>query len=244
MLERKNLFRQHKGGLSLSEYAIYLPKELPSRSLLERYETQEAWFVNPRQAYGTQHDIGHLTRVLILQELFANKLQEVNPHLILDREALRWAASTHDVRKKGEYELNFRIHGIRASKWVEQQFAPQNPSISPEAISRIGYLNYYHSFKEHDIPKSYPIELKVLRDADAADILRLTHAHPVIRKVPTFMKDLLYERLRSGMHYEAVQQLMQFAEQLAITSTRKSSYGKYPFNSVLEAGEELGLVKA
>lgn len=221
----------------------YLPKELPPRSNLERYRPQEAWFLNKQQAYGTQHDIGHLTRVLVMQEIIANSLQESDTQLDLDREALRWAASTHDVRKQGEYELNFQIHGMRASRWVEEEFVQKYSTIPPPTVGMVSYLNYFHGFRDSKIPKPHPAELDVLRDADGGDIIRVTHTRlPLVGTPPPFVRDMAFGYLQRGMHYDVSRRLLPFTEQLGILSRRKDSYMTNPFAAVMDSAEELGLV--
>lgn len=80
--------------------------------------------------------------------------------------------------------------------------------------------------------------------SNAADIIRIVHSHfQILGTIPTFVRNLVYEHLHKGMHYDISRRLLPFIEQLGILSKRRNSYKKDPFNSVMDAAEEIGIVK-
>src|SRR5438309_2334249 len=97
--------------------ASLLPVEcLPTRADFEAYRPHVAWFLNPRQASKSHHDLGHAVRVLVLQEFLARVLLYTGGEICLDQEAIRWAAVTHDTQRRHDYEvLDNQAHGIRAA---------------------------------------------------------------------------------------------------------------------------------
>jgi hypothetical protein len=96
-----------------------LGEHLPSRSLFERYRPPIQWFLRPEEI-GSIHGINHEARVLIWQELLARLL--INDGMILDQEALRWAAVTHDTQRLAD-GTDFP-HGERAALWSESCLCP------------------------------------------------------------------------------------------------------------------------
>ena len=79
---------QEAGG----ELRRLLGEDLPSRSLFQPYRPLPQWFLRP-DMIGSIHGISHEARVLVWQELLARLL--VRDGLLLDQEALRWAAAIY-----------------------------------------------------------------------------------------------------------------------------------------------------
>lgn len=226
-----------------NEVGILSISELPSRSALEKYEPQKIWFANSKHAYGTRHDIGHLTRVLILQEIIANSLCASAPSLEIDRESIRWAASTHDVRKQGEYEIRYTRHGVLASEWVKNELAQYDKNISIETIEKVSIINRFHASMKSNLPLPDMLELKILRDADLADALRVADfGVPIIGKSPEIIRNFTFRKLMGTMNFAISRSLLPIAEQFGILSKREGSYDHEPFTTVMDTAENIGLL--
>src|SRR5215831_15152017 len=100
---------------AVEELRNVLGENVPSRSLLDRYRPQNAWFLKPEKI-GEIHGINHEARVLVWQELLARLLMKDG--VVLDQEALRWAAATHDTQRIDD-GIDFP-HGRRAAAWVQE----------------------------------------------------------------------------------------------------------------------------
>lgn len=223
---------------------VDLPQNLPSYSLFASYEPKSEWFLKPRQALHSMHDIGHLSRVLLFQELISNKLQEEDPNLILDREAVRWAASTHDVRRKGEFELRYADHGVRAGGWVKTADFRESARVNSETLELISRVNHFHGFRSSRIPKPIPLELQILRDADFADALRIVYdGVPIFNKLPSPLIAAVSRKLNNCMNFDFSRNLLSVAEKFRALADSKPRSTQNPFIAVMNTALEVGLIK-
>ncbi|NTU73446.1 hypothetical protein HGB07_04745 [Candidatus Roizmanbacteria bacterium] len=140
---------------------------------------------------------------------------------VLNREALRWAAATHDLRREDDPEDI--EYGRRAAGWIAENLGDKTPS---ESMSQTQYLASWHVPDDVYAPV-VNTSLMVLKDADGLDRWRLgtTNLNPATLRFPS--SQLLVAPAR--MLYEL--------------STRLHGKTKRdPFVCVLEAGVTLGLV--
>ena len=182
--------------------------------LLKDFEPKESWLVHDSDLHG----VGHLTRVFILQELICNEL-EVN-NIKINRDALRWAAAAHDV---GRHDDGFDPeHGWRSAKWMHENFKDVMP---PETLDIATYIVHWHVPSDSEAPVM-TTELKVLKDADALDRVRLG--------------DLDSSYLRTSV----AESLIGLARQLYDYSQEHVASGQSDsFDSVVKAAKKLGIVK-
>jgi uncharacterized protein len=156
---------------------ILKKEELPKRSLLAKYKPAESWFIEEKIAYGI-HGIEHETRVLIWQEILSIYLAKQGNKV--NQEALRWAAVTHDTQRKDHF---FDVdHGKRSAEWVKN-----NIFLDAQTLEAVAYLNYNHVPEDYLIPKM-PLELLILKDADALDRARLDDLNPLKLRNPITKK--------------------------------------------------------
>lgn len=182
-----------------------------SSALLKHYETQESWL----QYESHLHGIAHMTRVLILQELIAKEVEKEG--IKLNREALRWAASTHDVGRR-EDGLD-PGHGSRSAKWVKAHLKGR---VDSDTLQLICELNTLHD-QEALSKLGHSKELAVLKDADALDRVRI--------------KDLDENRLR----FTQSRKLIYMAEELCKLSMAHPAITANPFQAAMDTAEILGL---
>ena len=164
------------------------------KQLLYEFETKQSWLRHDSRLHG----VGHMMRVFILQELICDQLE--GQGVAVDRQATRWAASVHDVGRVDDgvdYE-----HGWRSAEWMKENLPP---AMTPETVDTA-------------------TELKVLKDADGLDRVRLG--------------DLDESYLRT----EAAKTLVETARQLYELSQPSSPDERDSFATVLDAATELGLV--
>ncbi|MBO0778961.1 MAG: hypothetical protein J2P37_09070 [Ktedonobacteraceae bacterium] len=189
---------------------------MPPRSLFERYRPPEHWFFR-RDDIGGIHGIDHEARVLIWQELLARLL--IKDGMLLDQEALRWAAATHDTQRHADgADIE---HGERAAAWVKHRLSHLIPA---GTLSLVAYLNTWHVPPDQFAP-SPPPELAVFKDADSLDRVRLYDLDPAyLRCAPS-------------------QLLTPLAQALFEKSEEKRDQEGYPiFDCVLAAAVDLGLI--
>lgn len=135
--------------------------------LLDRYIPERAWFDRrDDHAYAGTHGIGHITRVLVWSARLA-ELSEVG----LRREELFWAAGLHDIKRHDD-GID-REHGMRAGEWVLASFADVRPGVAAGLdLDLIASLCRDHVTSDERIRVWTP-ELKVLKDADGLDRVRI-----------------------------------------------------------------------
>lgn len=106
-----------------------------------------------------------MARVFILQELICDELEKQG--ITVNREVVRWAAATHDVGRIDDG--NDLKHGARSAKWIEENLYDQ---MSAEMLDMATYIVHWHVPPDTEAPEM-TTELKVLKDADALDRVRL-----------------------------------------------------------------------
>lgn len=132
-----------------------------SEQLLRRFEPQEEWLAHDSQLHG----VGHMTRVLILQELIAERLEQSGA--AMNREALRYGAMAHDIGRLDDG--TDPEHGERSAQWIRAHLADR---MMPEALDIATYIVRWHVPPDNAAP-DMTIELQVLKDADGLDRVRL-----------------------------------------------------------------------
>lgn len=153
---------------TIAEIQSLLEGELPQKAVLHKYKPANEWFL--RGPNGV-HGITHQARVLVNQEVLSSLVESDVPKK-LDHEALRWAASTHDLRRMDDGVD--RRHGIRAATWVEEEIRASIPATSLETTL---YLNTWHVPHDSSAPMMTS-ELAIFKDADALDRGRLEELYP------------------------------------------------------------------
>ncbi len=211
------------GALSVREATAklrgLLGEDFPTRSLFERYRPEQDWFLRPDCAEDI-HGIDHETRVMVWQELLARLL--TRDGAVLDQEALRWAAATHDTQRSSD-GADY-LHGQQAAAWVERQFIHRIPKASLETVL---YLNTWHVPSDNQAPEMTP-ELAVFKDADALDrvhiydfdarYLRCGHARVLLQYLAQELYDLS-EAKRWGEHYPVFDCVMAAALEIGLIGT-------------------------
>lgn len=211
---RSNL--QDSAQAALDTLRQQLGAAFPARSDLLPYRPHPKWFLRPA-SIGSIHGIAHEARVLVWQELLARVL--IQEGATLDQEALRWAAVTHDTRRVDDGP-DWQ-HGERAAVWVQQTLQGSIPAASLETVA---YLNRWHVPPDASAPAMTP-ELAVFKDADALDRVRLLNLN---------LRYLRWEQSQTL--------LVPLANALLIESMGKQMMGVPPFEAVLAAAQDIGLV--
>ena len=184
---------------------------LVSEEIIRQYEPREEWLNHKSELHG----IGHMLRVLVLQELLCDDLERQGVQV--DRTVTRFAAMTHDV---GRIDDGVDPeHGWRSAEWIKGHLAE---SMSPETLDAVTYCVYWHAPHDDEAPVMTN-ELKVLKDADGLDRVRLG--------------DLDESLLRT----DCARELIPVAEKLCDESMLTGAPGG-DFNSVLEAVKKLGML--
>ena len=130
---------------------------------------------------------------------------------------VRWAAATHDV---GRIDDGIDLeHGKRSAQWIRKNL---NDQMTPELLDMVTYIVHWHVPHDSEAPVM-TTELKVLKDADGLDRVRLG--------------DLDTRYLRT----DASKGLVGLADDLyqAYLDNRDDN----AFNSVLRAAQTIGVVK-
>ena len=137
-----------------------------SEKLLRDFEPQQTWLMHDSYLHG----VDHMARVFILQELICDKLEAQGE--AVNREAIRWAAMTHDVgRINDDTDPD---HGRRSAQWITDNLSDK---MSPEMLDTVTYITHWHVPPDAEVPVM-TTELKVLKDADALDRVRLGDLDP------------------------------------------------------------------
>lgn len=157
-----------------------------------------------------------MARVFILQELLCSQLE--NEGVTVNRQAVRWAATTHDIGRVDDgVDPN---HGKRSAQWMMENLSEQMTS---ETIDIATYIVHWHVPPDDEAPVM-TTELKVLKDADGLDRVRLG--------------DLDVSFLRT----DAAKGLVGVAEDLYKESLKTHDEDSRSFKAVVDAARRLGLV--
>lgn len=132
-----------------------------SEQLLRTFEPRQEWLVHDSDIHG----VGHMTRVLILQELICDGLERRG--VAVNREVTRYAAMAHDVGRVDD-GLDLE-HGTRSAEWIALNCANR---MSPETLDAVTYCVHWHVPPDSEAPVM-TTELQVLKDADGLDRVRL-----------------------------------------------------------------------
>ncbi|MBI5044383.1 MAG: hypothetical protein HZC02_00455 [Candidatus Levybacteria bacterium] len=209
-------FEVHEYGQELRQI---LGENLPSHSFLLQYRPNKNWFY---YEYEGIHGMRHITRVLILQELLAS-LTERARSMLLNREALRFAAITHDLRRQSD--LADESHGQRAGIWIKEHLQDLCDSKTLEMTAE---LNTRHNDGIKLPFEEFP-ELALFKDADALDRCRFGER--------SYTK--LNER---ALRTEESKTLIIPAKAIYLLSEAKVREGVDHFEAPLDAAAELGLI--
>ncbi len=137
-----------------------------SERLLRDFEPKQSWLLHDSSVHG----VDHMARVFILQELICDILESQNT--AVNREALRWASSTHDIGRINDgLDLD---HGTRSARWISDNLSNY---MTPELLDVVTYIVHWHVPSDDKAPVM-TTELQVLKDADALDRVRLGDLDP------------------------------------------------------------------
>lgn len=137
-----------------------------SEKLLRTFEPKGEWL----KFNSHIHNIDHLARTFILQELICEELAKQGK--VIDREALRYGAMAHDVgRTHDGYDED---HGRASAKWIHDNLADK---MSPQTLDTATYIVHWHSLPDDAAPLM-TLELQILKDADGLDRVRLGDLDP------------------------------------------------------------------
>lgn len=130
---------------------------------LADYLPDPAWFaVGQREGI---HGWAHVTRVLVWSDVLARAVG-----VPLRMPELRWAAACHDVaRVNNGHDPE---HGERAAAWVATELPRRRPAAGAADLVLVARLCARHDAGAGADP---PIELLILKDADALDRSRFKH---------------------------------------------------------------------
>lgn len=163
---------------------------------LDEYVPARAWFDRQDdEAFKGTHGIGHITRVLVWTAQIAERFKEP-----LRREELFWAAGLHDIKRwdDGRDEQ----HGERAAVWTLTEFPPLRPDIA-EAIDLqfVAELIRGHVINDALILE-WSDELRVLKDADGLDRVRIYDLDPErlrLRSISPALEKQAWELMESSV---------------------------------------------
>ena len=184
-----------------------------STGLLRKFEPKRDWLKHPSY----DHGVGHLTRVFILQELICDLLDQRG--VSIDREAVRYAAMAHDVGRINDFEDPG--HGMNSAKWMKDNLTN---ILTPETLDTATYIVHWHSLSDSEAPVM-TTELKVLKDADGLDRVRLGDMN------------------ESYLRLDVSKSLIGTAQKLFEASKQGGSSEIETFEDVINACGELGLVR-
>lgn len=192
-----------------------------------------AWFASPDMVKSPYHGIDHMLRVVVLQEVITDRLLEtgrIKPGEV-DREALRWAARVHDTQRVSD--IVDKEHAEKAVELLRQILPPEMSQQTREKIYRLVQLH------DEDISgmEDVPIELAILKDADALDRIRL------IKKLPRITPQGVIKRIGldpDRLRFDESRELIPFAESLFAESTKDEERRvDDPVGAVMEATNSL-----
>lgn len=183
-----------------------------STGLLRKFEPKREWLKYPSY----DHGVGHLTRVFILQELICDLLDQRG--VSIDREAVRYAAMAHDVGRINDFEDPG--HGMHSAKWMKDNLTN---ILTPETLDTATYIVHWHSLSDSEAPVM-TTELKVLKDADGLDRVRLGDMN------------------ESYLRLDLSKSLIDTAQRLYEASQRSNSSEPETFEDVTKACREMGLI--
>jgi HD superfamily phosphodiesterase len=125
------------------------------------------------RAYAGTHGIGHITRVLVWAAQIADRV-----HVPVRREELFRAAGLHDIKRWTDG--GDREHGARAADWVLSDFTAVRPDVAAALdLELVASLCRHHVPHDHLVdPRHWCIELRILKDADGLERVRIYALDP------------------------------------------------------------------
>lgn len=184
-----------------------------TEQLLRQFEPQKKWLAHD----STIHGVGHMTRVFILQELLCDGLEKQG--VLVNREVTRYAAMAHDVGRMNDgRDIE---HGCRSATWIKKHLASK---MTPEVLDMVTYCVHWHVPSDDEAPVM-TTELRVLKDADGLDRVRLGDLNP--------------DCLRTDI----AKDLIDVAQDLFDISQRADGKAA-TFEDVLGAAKQLGLISS
>ncbi len=178
-------------GWITAEVLEKLPQAKQTVSILKKYVPKASWFTKERMAFDEIHGIGHHARVIIWTEAIAQKLIENGKTAEDDfnKDILRLTASVHDIRRR--HNGFDKGHGFRVAAWVEENFQEIGDDLSQDDIPVIQFVLACHDVNINnntllqEMAEKFGLDetrkdeamfyLKVLKDADALERLRLAY---------------------------------------------------------------------
>lgn len=183
-----------------------------TEKLLRQFEPREEWLAHDSDIHG----VSHMARVFVLQELIGDELEKQG--IKVNRIATRYAAMAHDVGRVDDgRDLE---HGVRSAAWMKEHLADK---VSPEDLDMATYIVHWHVPPDSEAPMM-TTELKVLKDADGLDRVRLG--------------DLNVAYLRT----DAAKGLVDVATKLYELSIPEGYEERETFDMVVQAARRLGLL--
>lgn len=136
----------------------------------------------------------------------------------MNREAVRYAAMAHDVGRVNDFEDPG--HGMNSAKWMKDNLAN---ILTTETLDIATYIVHWHSLSDSEAPVM-TTELKVLKDADGLDRVRLGDMN------------------ESYLRLDVSKSLIDTAQQL-FKASKQSNYSEIEtFDDVVKACREMGLI--
>jgi hypothetical protein len=151
------------------------------------------------------HGPAHAARVFLLANMIAERRGDC------DLEVVRWAAAYHDVRRRDDGVDP--EHGARSAGLFLLQARAQ---LEPMRQGLAAYAMTWHAPADDQVPYWTP-ELRVLKDADALDRVRLGDFDPSYLRTPEAhaLIGCARELYEQAPHAETWQQVQSLARRLA-----------------------------
>lgn len=262
-----------------AEKRIELPPPLaqeyqPSRAELETYAPRWELFLKPDLP---QHGLYHGSSVLV----WSNVLYNMAPEGLrgqMDKKALSIASLYHDCGRKTDYGYltgEMQKHGPRGADVVKDNWQLVDPNLKPEQVDRVTKLIRIHTPTNQDraakkvdkrkIDEYDPdeLELRLLQDADHADLVRGYYGRKLDspRRTPLatlssgarFVSEHIHRGrdrtgfIESSLRFQEAKEIYPLVDALARVSRRDADinkqYPRDPFGATLEAAERLGIIK-
>ena len=188
-----------------------------TEQLLRQFEPQKEWLAHD----STIHGVGHMTRVFILQELLCDGLEKQG--VSVNREVTRYAAMAHDVGRMNDgRDIE---HGCRSATWIKKHLASK---MTPEVLDMVTYCVHWHVPSDDEAPVM-TTELRVLKDADGLDRVRLGDLNPdylrtdIAKELIGVAQNLFDASQRTNGEIEIFEDVLRAAKQLGLMAGKNKS---------------------
>jgi len=213
MAERGKIIRPNGECRELKEL---LGTRRPHRAFLQEFRPAGDMYLRPEAAYGLHGD-GHSARVNVWGQILSQLLDRRG--VVVNPVEIGLFAMTHDLRREtDDHDPN---HGIRSADFLREIYGHGSNGTVPA----VTYLNTWHVPHDWLAPVMTPA-LAVAKEADTLERLRDEGAFD-----PRFLR--LPE---SKLLVAPARTLCSLSSQLQI------QYGLAPYESVMEAAVEMGLL--